>query len=60
MPHLPTRTDAGEASVSEVLVHETCECGTEVPRRIFVADEEPRVSCIEVVWCPNCKREFGG
>lgn len=36
-----------------VLVHERCECGTEVARRISEW-------CIEVVWCPNCKREFNG
>lgn len=36
-----------------VLVHEICECGATVPRRIASG-------AIEVVWCPECKREFSG
>lgn len=33
-----------------VLVYETCECGTQVPRRISQY-------AIETVWCPACRKE---
>lgn len=45
--------------MTTVLVYETCACGTEVPRKLFFADSEPRTTATQVVWCPNCRNEVG-
>lgn len=40
-----------------VVVFETCACGADVPRKIAAAETEPRVTAIQIVWCPSCGLE---
>lgn len=40
--------------MTTVIVHETCSCGASVPRKIFAAETEPKVTAAQVIWCPEC------
>lgn len=44
--------------MSVVLLPEVCyRCGHEVPRKLIVTDDEPKLAVLQVVRCPRCKVE---